>query len=237
MLLVRLDESLEQRLQQLKVVFDKKAKVFRDGAGNRLPQNTVMKLLDAGIDAGFESLDKLIDGLFNGEITLDKFAVSSADTLRDMSIYEATKAKGGRAGLDKKELNIVSSFLKNTFTNGTLINRTVNDDGTITKEKKTFGLNRFVRDLKNGDETRESAKQRIKFYGESTKVLDAEIKSANDEFTMALNILNKTKGTGINHAKICIAATSEGWLEIATLKAKYGYPPRHINCRCNLLFR
>lgn len=235
------DRSLADRVTELTVQYKAEIKKFVDAAtGRSLTKQQTINILNSGITESFNSLDTLVTSLFNGTIELDQFAIGAADQLRDMAVYRAMIAKGGTENLDKKDLKIVSSFLKNSFVDGTLIDRDVNDRGTVVRTKKSFGLNQFVQDLAKGEETEIGARDRIRLYGESTRQIDSKITTAakvENGNTEVLNILNKTKGTGTNHAKICIAATSQGWMKIEEMITKFGEPPRHVKCLCDFVYR
>lgn len=199
-----------------------------------------MNKLEKRLVRQFDLLDSLVSSLFNGSIELDKWIISTADVLKEMSIIQAQLGKGGDQ-LDDSDIKRINEYLSDVFTKGEVIARDINlETQKVTTEKKPFGLQLLIKEINRGEVSEDELRNRIKLYGEHTRTLKNDVEAnrkKNQGFNEVLNILQATSGKGTNHADICIHATSLGWQSIENFTKTVGLPPRHVNCRCTLVYR
>ena len=199
-----------------------------------------MTKIDKAMTLAENQLLEITQRYIDQNIDLDVWVISIADVLKELTVLQAQKGKG-RDKLIDNDIKNIKEYLSDVFTGGTLIDRDVDlDTQKIKPEKVKFGLNKLVKEINKGNVSDKELLNRIQLYGEHTRTLriQTELESkVSKGYKECLNILQQTKGSGIDHHDICIHAASLGWTEIESFKNQVGLPPRAPNCICTLVYR
>jgi hypothetical protein len=213
-------------VKNLGIVYNPKSKRFTDpNTGRFLSQNKTLSIIEEGIEQRTQNLQKLAEGLAQGRIEIDKFAVLVANDVKSINIYHAAIAKGGRLDLlTKNELAALNNRLKKQLTTAKGF------------ENEKYGIMELVRDIVKGDVSEAQLKNRLTMYAESgyqvRQIIGLEAKK-NEGYKQALRIMIGDHRT----CEECKQLAFIGWVSIESVVMPGDRCSCRSRCRCILKYK
>lgn len=194
--------------------------------GRFLSKNQVDSILDTGISNGRNTLQNLAESLSTGKIGLDKFVIQTAQTVKELHIFNAVKSKGGRVDqLSQKEKTVLQARVKQELLGG--------------KDPKTgdkFGLKFLVKDIMSGSVTDAQLKNRLNMYADSAG-LTAEHIRKQDRIENGYKEGFRQLGGTDKHCSECVTFATLGWVKLEDLVMPGSQCSCRSNCKCSIIYR
>jgi hypothetical protein len=186
---------------------------FRDARGRFLSSEQVRRAIDATLRNHTNAVAALTDLLRQRALTLPEWERRMRLEVKNVHIYSALAAKGGRAQLTPQDYGRI---------------------GAVVKRQYKY-LSGFAADISNG--TAGNVIGRAKLYaqagrGTHEKVRQTEMKRRG--FDEELNVLAPSEHC--DGAGSCVEQTDKGWVPVGSL-VPIGGRLCVVNCRCHIRYR
>jgi len=213
-------------VKNLGITYSQTSKRFvNTSSGRFVSQNSTLEIIQKGIDQNRKTLQTLASDYSNGKIEIDSFALKSAQTIKDLHIYNTAIAKNGR--LDQ----LTTSELK-------VLNQRVNQQltSTVGFEGEKFGVMELVKDLMKSDISETMLQNRLDMFANSAEQTQEYIKlesnKADITITEAMRILQSGKS-----CSDCVSFASLNWVSISDLIMPGENCRCRSNCKCSVIYR